>query len=441
MHIQTQYWLLGALLTASIFFHLGGLDYPRQVVFDEVHFGKFVNSYCCTGERFFDIHPPHAKLLIAGAVALTDYDGSFSFDHIGLPYAASVLVTALRVVPALFGILLPLIMYFLLRQVGVGLGVSLVGATAVLLDNALLVQTRILALDGILLVAQFGALLAYLVSRTREGWMRWGLIILAGALCGLSAGVKFTGLAILLLLGLMWLWELWMSRAATWRRLVLEGVILVLTAFVIYAAGWWLHYALLPLPGSGDVWQIPTGNVWADTVEMHQKMLSANYNLAASHVYSSSWWTWPVMMRPVFYWQGSTASIYFLGNPVVWWGAFSLLLTVLTRIVWWRMGKASGLPPGAWLFLTGYIVSLLPFMRIPRALFLYHYATPLLFSILLSAVYLQSIWPQELGRQQRWYGWILVCLLGGFILFSPLTFGFDSGQTWRILLFWFPTWR
>ncbi|MBI3421301.1 MAG: phospholipid carrier-dependent glycosyltransferase, partial [Candidatus Sungbacteria bacterium] len=50
-------WLL---TTASIGLHFTALDYPRQVVFDEVHFGKFVNAYCCTKERFFDIHPPHA---------------------------------------------------------------------------------------------------------------------------------------------------------------------------------------------------------------------------------------------------------------------------------------------------------------------------------------------------------------------------------------------
>ena len=34
-----------------------------QVVFDEYHFGKFVNGYI-TGEYFFDIHPPLGKLLL-----------------------------------------------------------------------------------------------------------------------------------------------------------------------------------------------------------------------------------------------------------------------------------------------------------------------------------------------------------------------------------------
>ena len=36
------------------------------MVFDELHFGKFVNGYV-KGEYFFDIHPPFSKLLIAFA--------------------------------------------------------------------------------------------------------------------------------------------------------------------------------------------------------------------------------------------------------------------------------------------------------------------------------------------------------------------------------------
>jgi dolichyl-phosphate-mannose-protein mannosyltransferase len=435
-------WFLSGLLVLSVVLHLVALNYPSQVIFDEVHFGKFINSYCCTGERFFDIHPPHVKLLVAGAVALTDYDGSFSFEHIGQPYDSGVPVWAFRIVPALAGILLPFLIYLLLRQVGVREELSLLAALAVVLDNALLLQTRIIALDGVLLVAQFGALVAYLASRTRSGWNRMGFLLLSGTLCGLAAGSKFTGLAILLLIGLWWLYELWNDRFVSWKRFVIEGVFIVAVALLIYGLGWWIHYAILPHPGSGDVWQIPSGNVLMDTIEMHRKMLSANYNLAATHVYSSVWWTWPVMARPIFYWQGQNAGLYFLGNPAVWWGSFLLLLVVLVQVVWaWVRGRMATLPGGGWLFLIGYVIALLPFIRIPRALFLYHYATPLLFSLLLGFVYLGSVWPKEPAKARQVYIGAVIGIVTLFILFSPLTFGFVSGDTWRTLLYWFPTWR
>ncbi|MBI3255753.1 MAG: phospholipid carrier-dependent glycosyltransferase [Candidatus Andersenbacteria bacterium] len=435
-------WCMGALLAMAVCLHVLALDFPREVVFDEVHFGKFVNAYCCTGERFFDIHPPHAKLLIAGAVALTGYDGSFSFDHIGQPYSADAPVIALRIVPALFGILLPFIIYILLRQVGVSEELSMVGAVAVMLDNALLLQTRIIALDGVLLVAQFGALAAYLASRSREGQARLWYLTLAGSLAGLSAGVKFTGLAIVLILAVLWLWEIWQTGVVLLRRLLTEALLFLGAALLIYAAGWWLHYALLPLPGSGDAWQIPTGNLWADTVAMHRKMLSANYHLSATHAYSSMWWTWPVMVRPIFYWQGQGALMYFLGNPVMWWGALCLLLICMTKVIWsWAKGLPAALPRGVWLFAVGYIISLLPFVRIPRALFLYHYATPLLFSLLLGVAYLDRALPAQNPRRFRFLGYMVAALAVGFMVFSPLTYGFEAGSTWRMLLFWFPTWR
>lgn len=436
-------WIVAGILVLSISLHLVGLTYPSQVIFDEVHFGKFVNAYCCTHEHFFDIHPPHAKLLIAGVVALTSYDGSFPFRNISDHFTPDVPVLAFRIVPALFGMILPLLIFVLVRQLGGGLLAAFLAAAAVLLDNALLVQTRIIALDGILLVAQFGALSAYLASRKKMGNSRWYFLVVAGILCGLAAGTKFTGLAALLLLGLLLLYELYKQGQAALMRIVAEGVVIVLAAIVIYSAGWVLHYALLTEKGSGDAWQKPTGNVLVDTINIHKKMLSANYNLAASHPYSSPWWMWPIMGRPVFYWQGAGGAImYFIGNPVVWWGALAGLVAVVGFSAYPLLqGKAAPWVPGAPLLLAGYAISLAPLVRVPRALFLYHYATPLLFSVMLTAILLEQVSMHRRGLSRRICIWAVVLLLAGFILFSPQTFGFPVSAQWRTMTFWFPTWR
>lgn len=66
-----------SFLTHFIFF-----GYPRETVFDEVHFGKFISGYF-NGEYFFDIHPPLAKLLITGFGALGGYRPQIDFSVIG----------------------------------------------------------------------------------------------------------------------------------------------------------------------------------------------------------------------------------------------------------------------------------------------------------------------------------------------------------------------
>ena len=178
--IRSEVFLV-VLLALGVLTRVVGLGYPDQVVFDEVHFGKFVNSYCCTGEHFFDIHPPHGKLLVAGVAKLAGYDGSQPFETIGEPYGAGVPVAALRLVPALAGALLPLVLFMLLRQLGVSPAVAFLGGWLTVLDNALVVQSRLISLDSVLLLATFGSVSAYLYGVSRLSFPYEGKVAPADA--------------------------------------------------------------------------------------------------------------------------------------------------------------------------------------------------------------------------------------------------------------------
>lgn len=438
--------LLWVLVFISIITYFTGLGFVRQVIFDEVHFGKFITSYCCSHQRIFDIHPPHGKLITASIAKLGGYDGGFSFDSIGQQYGSQPVI-ALRLVSTLFGAFIPALAYILLRQMKVRPPIALLGGLALVFDNAFVTQARLIALDSMLIASTLAALIFFLAaSRTQLlRHARW-LFVACGLAAGLAAGMKFTGLTVLGVVGVATLWRLVASktRAQKWYWLQ-SGIIILLSALAIYLAGWWLHFALLTQPGDGDAWGLPTGFFWKDVIDIHHTMLDANYNLTATHPYSSSWWTWPGMQRSIFYWSSDQgAGIYFLGNPVVWWGADLLFAAALISLLLFPEDRQKVMREDRWILLIGYFISFAPFMRVPRALFLYHYLTPLLFSLLFGLVWLHTRLETK-GRRslswKMWYALAIVLVISSFLYFSPLTYGFLVSSQWQQSLFWLPGWR
>ncbi len=429
-----------ALATRTLF-----LGFVNQVVFDEVHFGKFISSYCCTGERFFDIHPPVGKLIIAAGASVVGYTGDFSFNEIGQDYGSTP-IGRIRMVPALVGSLLPLIIFVLLRQTGVSLSFSFLGAFATALDNALIVESRFIITDSILLSATFGAIAcAFAAIRSKDPWHSLAWAVLAGVASGVAVGTKFTGLVSGALVGALFLYHAYkVSRreAGVW---IVRLAAAIAAGIAVYLIGWMLHFSLLQMPGSGDVWGVPTGTFWTDLEKVHQQMVSANYNLTADHPYGSKWYTWPFMVRSVFYWQGSDNQfIYLLGNPVVWWGSFLLLCIAFVSLFIRVAAGARKLfqkifSTGAWVFFLGYIVSFVPLMRVPRVLFLYHYLTPLLFSLLLGIWWLDTaVVPKN---RKMVLSIVCICILVGFVIISPLTYGLSLSDFGYNLLFKISSWR
>lgn len=61
------------------------LSLPRDIVFDELHYGKYASLYN-KNTFFFDQHPPLGKQLIAAATSLAGISGNYSFSKIGAPY-------------------------------------------------------------------------------------------------------------------------------------------------------------------------------------------------------------------------------------------------------------------------------------------------------------------------------------------------------------------
>jgi len=95
------------LLAAGLLLHFIFIGQPAEVVFDEVHYGKYINGYL-TGEFFYNIHPPLGTLLLTAGSWIGGYhDVIYPFENIGQEFENSTYI-ALRLLPALAGSLLPL---------------------------------------------------------------------------------------------------------------------------------------------------------------------------------------------------------------------------------------------------------------------------------------------------------------------------------------------
>jgi dolichyl-phosphate-mannose-protein mannosyltransferase len=135
------------------------------------------------------------------------------------------------------------------------------------------------------------------------------------------------------------------------------------------------------------------------------------------------------------------ASIYLLGNPIIWWASscaiLFLLVTFLAKIpdlIERTKPQPTGCPELIIIF--GYLANMLPFMAVPRGMFLYHYLPALIFAILGIGLLLDRV------ERKRVVGTILLAAsIFGFAYFAPLTYGIPVSKAAMSRMFWFDGWR
>ena len=354
--------LLAILLALGLVTRFALLNYPRAVVFDEYHFGKFVNGYL-SGEYFFDIHPPLGKLVLALAAYAGGYNGTQGWQNLGDPIPLRDNIYALRAGPALQGALLPPLLFIAGRALGLSQPAALLAPAGVLFDVCTLVEQRLVLTDATLLLG-IGLQLAASFSSDHYTPLSCAWTMRVGAAgCGIAIAVctKWTGAACLAFGGAHSLLALHrgFTGGARASRLSLEALarlgLLILLPAVCYVLCGLIHFALLPLTGPGASFMSAAfratligenakslaaakfGNpnpsplsLFDRFIELNREMLRANAGIRTGHEWASKWYQWPLMGRSVLYWIGKlppytdppdrpVARIYAIGTPAVWW--------------------------------------------------------------------------------------------------------------------------
>ncbi|KAI9286922.1 glycosyltransferase family 39 protein [Umbelopsis sp. AD052] len=239
------------------------IDYPPQVVFDETHFGKFAAKYI-NGTFFFDVHPPLAKMLIAGASHVAGFDGAFEFTNIGDAYEGKVPHVPIRVFCATFGVLTIPIAYLTIRAAGFSKLAGLMAAIFVCFENGFVTNHRLILLDAPLLFFTATTALCWLNFQNQNhrkpfGFWWWFWQIGTGVSLGAVASIKWVGLFTIATIGLQVIEELWLmicDRTVTpmefLKGFASRALCLITIPIALYLACFWLHFNILPRTGDGE---------------------------------------------------------------------------------------------------------------------------------------------------------------------------------------------
>jgi dolichyl-phosphate-mannose--protein O-mannosyl transferase len=395
-----------------------GLTSPEKFVFDEVHYVPAARQMLEPGkpsELLNPMHPPLAKELIALSIA-TFGDGALGWRYPAALFGALAIVGVYLCALALFE-----------AQAG-----AIAAALIAFFNQMVFVQSRIAMLDIFALAFSLFAIAAFMRGFRERHPQRW--FALAGIGFGFAAGCKWSGLFPLAVsIGIVaitrllqgWKTEFADAEAEDWYR----------------PERWsdfrWYHVAMcfVALPALVYVATfVPLyGFSLADLIEAQRRIFADNTtNAIPAHTYMSSWPSWPLLARPVWYLfdkidEDHIAAIVFLGNPVVLW----LSLFALAVCLWDFVKQRSAT---AFLILSFYFGCYLALALMPRALaFLYYY---------LPAATILSLAPvHALTRKAvpRWLLWAFVALsAAGFVVMLPISAAFvgTSMATFnRLMLF------
>ncbi|KAI8643217.1 glycosyltransferase family 39 protein [Parasitella parasitica] len=261
---QGHYAACALLLVIATFTTFYKIWNPAEVVFDEVHFGKFAGYYL-KRTYYFDVHPPLAKLMIAGAGYLLGFDGQYDFANIGDSYIDHhVPYIGLRALPATLNVICVALMYGIMKESGYSLAICVLTTAMYVFDNAMVTQNRLILLDSMLLVFILATVYSYIQFRKLRHksfsveW--WGWLLATGVFMAFTVSVKMVGLFVVALIGFSVIYDLWMlldiKRGLTMNRFMkhfyARAFSLIFVPIVIYLFWFYVHFAILIESGPGD---------------------------------------------------------------------------------------------------------------------------------------------------------------------------------------------
>ncbi|WP_052350817.1 phospholipid carrier-dependent glycosyltransferase [Paenibacillus gorillae] len=422
-------------------------SYKNGSYFDEIYHARTALENIEGVRAYENTHPPLGKIIIALGIKL------FGLSPFGW-----------RIMGTLFGIAMVPILYLFALRLFKRTGYAAAAAGLLAAEFMHFTQTRIATIDvyGVFFIMlMFYFMYKYYSLNFYSTPLRKTLVPLfwAGLLFGIGVASKWiviyggAGLAIMLALSLFERYRQYgaakrilaagkvkAEEEDTYRKIIRlfprNTVITLAICLIFYVAIPAVIYGLSYIP----VLKVAGDEYTAERLVDYQKnMYHYHSELVATHPYSSQWWEWPFMKRPVWYYSGSdlanpgnVSTISAFGNPLIWWtGIFALLGTLYFSIK--RKDKR------VYIIWIAYLSQYLPWMLVPRLTFIYHYFAMVPFMIL-AIIYMFKLY-EEKRPDQQWLRWLYVAVAAVlFLLYYPVLSGMEVARAYAAVIRIFDSW-
>ncbi len=423
-------------------------SYRNSTYFDEIYHARTAYEFLHHLSVYEWTHPPLGKVFISIGIAIS---GMCPFGW--------------RIAGTIFGILMiPLIYVFAKRLLGKSF-LAVITCLLFTFDFMHFAQTRIATIDvyvTFFIIMMYFFMYKYATMSFFDTPLRKTFVPLA--FCGISMGLgiasKWTGiyagagLAVIFFLIMAMRYREY-SYAKREPKGETNGIkhSYVIENYASHTAktiGWCLiFFVLVPalIYGLSYIPYLMTdGAQGIKTIFDNQESMLTYHGstvLGSTHPFSSRWYEWIIMKRPIWYYSGSLDNglkegISSFGNPLVWWIG-------IPAFCWMVVTAVTNKDKTAIFLCIAYIAELLPWVGVERLTFIYHYFPCVPFITLMIGYSIKTIYDEARIKHRKAIT-IGVCVyaaavIGMFILFYPVLSGKPCSYEFaEHFLKWFDTW-
>lgn len=405
--------------------------YRNGTYFDEIYHARTAYEYIHGLYSYENTHPPLGKIFIALGIKI------FGMCPFGW-----------RFMGTLFGVLMVPVFYLFVRKVLFPRRFLAMTATVLFtFDFMHFTQTRIATIDVFVtffIMLAFYFMYEYATMDFFETGLKPTLLPLglSGLFMALAIASKWTGIyaamgLAVIFFGIMFLRtrEYKYAKKSLKERNCRENITLTLSFCLIFFVlvpiiVYTLSY--IPFRDRRDWSFIPA------MLRNQKIMFNYHSGLESTHYYSSRWYQWPVIFKPMLYYSrqrlsGLSEGISAMGNPLIWWMGISAFI----YMVYLGIGKKD--KTAVFLFI-GYLAQYVPWMFIKRTTYIYHYFPSVPFVVLMISYAAKQMESKEKAIKWIWLIYVIMAV-ALFAMFYPVISGMPVSDGYvSHFLRWFDSW-